>query len=352
MATGINESTRDKILGTLRNQTGTAEGTLLPPPQQGPFRVPFVTNLIVGQITTFTGGTQFNLIFHEPEGVAKTSIDHYNVFVSGLTGNLNVYNGPNTVSSSPAVVRVSTSAAQTVIFTVQTVMKSGLVSDLNNSPRVTATTVASSVVASDIPAGSLDISKLAPQPTGSLISWDATPLPALISPVATGSLLASTGTGSEPSYKTFATLNLVLGNTNLTTAGDVPYISSGGTLNQDDNHYWDSTNHRLSLGNNHTPTYTFDVTAGDIALATLGKKFRVKEGANASMGVATLAAGTVTVSTTAVTATSRILLTVQVAGGTQGFLAVGTVVAATSFVINSTSNTDTSQVLWLLFEPY
>lgn len=77
----------------------------------------------------------------------------------------------------------------------------------------------------------------------------------------------------------------------------------------------------------------------------------VAEGANGNMGIATLAAGTVTVSNTRVTANSRIFLTNQVLGGTAGFLRISARTAGTSFVITSSSGTDTSQVAWLILEP-
>jgi hypothetical protein len=63
-------------------------------------------------------------------------------------------------------------------------------------------------------------------------------------------------------------------------------------------------------------------------------------------GKATLVAGTVTVSTAEVQAGDTILLTNVLAGGTVGILSVGAIVAGTSFVINSSSNTDTSTVFW------
>ena len=53
---------------------------------------------------------------------------------------------------------------------------------------------------------------------------------------------------------------------------------------------------------------------GNIKLTTAGNKLYIKEGTNASMGVATLVAGTVTVSTTAATSSSRIFLTTQTLG--------------------------------------
>lgn len=86
---------------------------------------------------------------------------------------------------------------------------------------------------------------------------------------------------------------------------------------------------------------------GGLAMPSLS----ITEGSNAYMGVATLVAGTVTVNTNKVTANSRIFLTAQTAGGTPGAVGVSARVAATSFTITSTSNTDTSQVAWLIVNP-
>lgn len=89
----------------------------------------------------------------------------------------------------------------------------------------------------------------------------------------------------------------------------------------------------------------------DFAITLAGKGLKVKEGTNAKMGTSTLVAGTVTVATTAVTTNSRIFLTVQTAGGTQGHLRISARTAGTSFTITSTSGTETSTVAWLLVEP-
>lgn len=89
----------------------------------------------------------------------------------------------------------------------------------------------------------------------------------------------------------------------------------------------------------------------DFAVMTAGKGLRVKEGSNAKMGTSTLVGGTVTVSTTAVTANSRIFLTGQNSSGTHGELTVSARVAGTSFTITSSSGTDTRSVAWLLMEP-
>lgn len=61
-------------------------------------------------------------------------------------------------------------------------------------------------------------------------------------------------------------------------------------------------------------------------------------------GAATLVAGTVTVNDANVKANSAILLWTKTTGGTAGALFVTTKTAGTSFVIKSTSSTDTSVV--------
>lgn len=90
-----------------------------------------------------------------------------------------------------------------------------------------------------------------------------------------------------------------------------------------------NTTEKLAVGKNgqlHTPTGNADSVAG----------------------TATLSGGTVTVSTTAVSASSMILVSHNTPGGTMGHLSapVASIVAATSFVINSSSGTDTSTVNW------
>lgn len=94
-----------------------------------------------------------------------------------------------------------------------------------------------------------------------------------------------------------------------------------------------------------------DLMTADLRIGTAGRGLRVAEGANAKMGTATLVAGTVVVSTTAVTANSRIMLTGQNSSGTHGDLTVSARTAATSFTITSTSGTDTRSVAWMLIEP-
>jgi hypothetical protein len=68
-------------------------------------------------------------------------------------------------------------------------------------------------------------------------------------------------------------------------------------------------------------------------------------------GSATLVGGTVTVSDSTVTASSRIFAERQATGGTPGSLGITARSNGVSFTITSTSGTDTSTVVWLLIEP-
>jgi hypothetical protein len=105
--------------------------------------------------------------------------------------------------------------------------------------------------------------------------------------------------------------------------------------------------------------YDYDSTAWTSSTLTtkgyVDGKFdgiQVPEGANKTMGIATLSSGTVTVNTTAVTANSRIFLTVN--GGTLTNVGTPYVSArspGTSFTITSTNASDASDVAWLIIEP-
>ena len=84
-----------------------------------------------------------------------------------------------------------------------------------------------------------------------------------------------------------------------------------------------------------------------------GVVLSLKEGSATSvMGIATLSGGTVTVSNTKVTASTRIFLTNNVASGTVGTPYISARSAGTSFTISSTSGSDTSQIAWMFVEPY
>lgn len=85
-------------------------------------------------------------------------------------------------------------------------------------------------------------------------------------------------------------------------------------------------------------------TNGNLVLGTAGNKLSIATGANASTGTATLVGGTLTVNTSAVTASSLVHIWRQSIGATGaaalGQLTVGTITAGTSFVINAVQAAD------------
>lgn len=123
------------------------------------------------------------------------------------------------------------------------------------------------------------------------------------------------------------------------------FVTINGAINVTSNLFNGTVN---IINDGTTGTIT---SSGNIKVGTAGNTLYIKEGTNAKMGTATLVAGAVTINTTAVTASSRILLTGQNSSGTAGNLTVSSVTAGTSFTITSTSNTDTRLVAWLLIEP-
>jgi hypothetical protein len=89
---------------------------------------------------------------------------------------------------------------------------------------------------------------------------------------------------------------------------------------------------------------------GSWSSAPTFSKLNITTGSNATVGTSTLSGGTVTVSTTAVTASSKIFLTDATTGALTniGTPTVGTVTAGVSFVINSSNVLDTSNINWLI----
>jgi len=90
---------------------------------------------------------------------------------------------------------------------------------------------------------------------------------------------------------------------------------------------------------------------GSLNIETAGSGLAVAEGANCKQGVATLTAGTVTVSNASVTSTSRIFLVSQDNGVVGALRApLSSIVPGTSFVINSSVALDAGVVCYEIFE--
>lgn len=112
-----------------------------------------------------------------------------------------------------------------------------------------------------------------------------------------------------------------------------------------------SSNLRFNTRTPGAPGLTVKVTvtdSGALQINTAGQTLAVKGGAVTDfIGQAVLAAGTVTVNNTNITANDKIFLSVSLPGGTQGFLSYA-IAAGVSFTITSTNALDTSTVEYFI----
>lgn len=143
----------------------------------------------------------------------------------------------------------------------------------------------------------------------------------------TGGTIRSTSIGSSTFVGTInnsivGTPTITGGIANQQTLGTPMMV--GGTINN------------VVLG---TPT----ITGGSIT-----DKIVIGTGANSSIGLGTLAAGIATILTTKTTANSFVFLTPRTNNINIGVLSQGTIVAGTSFVVNSSNALDNDVFNWLL----
>lgn len=94
------------------------------------------------------------------------------------------------------------------------------------------------------------------------------------------------------------------------------------------------------------------LVSGNVKLGTAGNGIYIKEGTNGCMGTGTLSGGTLVVSTTKVTANSRIFISDQGGSVTNiGTLYISARSAGTSFTVSSSNVLDASTFAWIIFEP-
>jgi hypothetical protein len=102
---------------------------------------------------------------------------------------------------------------------------------------------------------------------------------------------------------------------------------------------------KMRIGDATTPTEVLDVV-GNLSLVTAGNKIKITTGSNASVGTGTLSGGTVTVSTTAVSASSLIFIQYTGSLTNSGQLTISAKSAGTSFTVTSTNASDANTFNW------
>ncbi len=141
------------VQGLINVTAGTEVNTSIPPAQNGEFRIPFIKNLRLGPVSSYFGGTQFTLLWDEPD--TTESISHYNVYVVGALGSNQAPIFANSATVSPAYFRVTPSETGIVTFFVQTQLANGNVSDISRSPTITARAQPPQIHTGDVATGTV-----------------------------------------------------------------------------------------------------------------------------------------------------------------------------------------------------
>jgi hypothetical protein len=159
-------------------------------------------------------------------------------------------------------------------------------------------------------------------------------------------IFLSNGTANLLAFGNAVSTALTLGDTSL-----IGWTSSTDATGTKDTTVCRNAAGIVEIGNSTTCNTAGSLSLTNVTTAITGL-YECTHGSNATCGVATLASGTVTVSTTAAAtlaasggAGGAIRLTLQSCSSC-GTLSVGTVTNGTSFVINSSNGSDASLVFW------
>jgi hypothetical protein len=216
----------DQALQRIINKNNTGGGTNLPPRVIGGRRVPVVDSLRLLEKKRYFGGTEFSIAWQEPVDIQNDRISHFNVYIIGLLSKNQQPIGPYSTRRSPAILRVQTQEPTPIVFIVQTVLLSGMMSSLEDSPSISSTTFAGSFLSEDYPVGSIPLNALANGIAGELITWNSSGIITTIPTGANEAILRGNGSGSPPSFSSKAGLNIPEGRSNLINAGRLVMVGT------------------------------------------------------------------------------------------------------------------------------
>lgn len=166
----------DYLVQRLLNPTGSAEGTSIPLPQQGDFRVPPVTSLKVATTNALVGSTQYILTWDEPENISPFLVSHFLIYATQVTISGIRSSAPVATNRSPGVVELTVAANTVLIFKVQTVLTNGQVNDLDTAPSATHTASVQSITPATLNTGGIFVDGLtltSNSPASGRIAWSA-----------------------------------------------------------------------------------------------------------------------------------------------------------------------------------
>jgi hypothetical protein len=104
--------------------------------------------------------------------------------------------------------------------------------------------------------------------------------------------------------------------------------------------------------NSRRDTWRIRGLTGDLIMSQIGERILLKEGANAMQGVAVLGAGgLIVVPNTLITATTRVMFSIQEGAAPLGTIYCSARAVGASFTLQSNNAADTCTVAWQLWEP-
>lgn len=120
----------DFVVARLVNDILAAEGSTLPPRQQGNTRVPTVTGLRLARAQDFGGEVELTIVWEDPE---EQQVSHYNIQVTIAGSSLPAISA----ARSPATIRIPhRPGGGRAEIRVQTILKGGAISLISESPVV------------------------------------------------------------------------------------------------------------------------------------------------------------------------------------------------------------------------
>ncbi len=294
----------NNVVQTLTNVAGDQNiGTAIPPKLNGEFRVPFVKNLRLGPVEVYLGGTQYTLLWDEPDDLSNVS--HFNIYVVGALGDNTSPIGPYSAQRSPGVCRIVTTTASVLTFFIQTQLSNGNCSELDRSPSVTAQsaspTINSTALPTPGPASLGGVTSAGPIAHQWINTIATTGIPALSQPAFTDiSGTLGTSQGGTGLTSSFTDGQLLVGKTatgglaaaNITAGTNITVTNGSGTV-------------ALSTGTAYTLVGSgYSILSTDYIVEIQAGTFTVTLPSAATCGVgkiisiANSGAGTITVNTT------------------------------------------------------
>jgi len=105
---------------------------------------------------------------------------------------------------------------------------------------------------------------------------------------------------------------------------------------------------RISISSN--PSFVSVTTSGEVKIISAGHTINIKSGSNSCIGSVNLSSGTATISSTAISANSRVFITPQTDSIHAGYIEVLNITPGSSFEIKSSNNLDDRTIAWIIIE--